>query len=128
MAEQNFNNIEILLKPFLGLTGQLEGNDVTILVHSGCNTNMLSSAFVMRCLTWINEKLGITEAIILHSRARVKEHMTTSRPKANLTLGGGAFSFNSNWLVEEARYDDILELPWNMDCDPAELYCERKYI
>lgn len=41
-----FRNIEITLEPYLVLSGNVERQEVAVLVDGGCNTNMLSSELV----------------------------------------------------------------------------------
>lgn len=97
---------------------------MTVLVDGGYNNKMLNSDFLERFRHYLDEKWGTTDAIISQSRAGVQEYAYQRLSGGNVLLGGGEYKYTSNWLVGTARYDFMLVMPWNHDCNPDIGFCE----
>jgi Retroviral aspartyl protease len=100
----------IPIKPLLLLRGKFKGIPVKILKDDGCNTNVVSRAFVKKhenLFNSVNKKL-----IVNNSCEGQTEEVYKVVLNGNLTLGNHRYT--SNFVVASCRYDIILGMPWHV--------------
>lgn len=103
--------ISILLKPWICYREQFEGSTATVLKEDECTPCSVSVSFLKRHQEVMDHSIQPNNVTIAHS----KESSTESGAKA-LEDGKflvGEFSFNYNLVLEDSRYEIIIDIPLN---------------
>jgi Retroviral aspartyl protease len=103
------------------LRGKFNGIPVKILKDDGCNTNVVSRAFVKKhknLFNVVNKKM-----IVNHSCEGLNEEVSQVVLNGNLTLGNHRYT--SNFVVASCQYDILLGMPWHVTHEPKVSYAAR---
>lgn len=94
------------------------GKSVVALKDDGCNTNVISKAFVKQNRRLL--KIRKTRSVINHSdKARTE---TSSEIVIGAEVEIGKHKYTSNWVVANSRYDLLLGMPWHTETNPQTDY------
>lgn len=112
MILNGVSNAKLSLKPYILLVGTFEGIFASIIIESGCDTNMVSQEFLSDNKEQPQQKIGKIYAINYHSRAGLEKNVSEAFEHGLLIMAEGTGSYKSSWFVRSARYDILLGIPW----------------
>lgn len=121
-VENILSEASIPVENLIVFKGEVCKVPVRILKDDGCNTNIISSTFVLKHAS----KLEIQPAniSIFHSKRQSSE--LSDKVVLDATVKIGDHNYKSNFVVADCRYDVLLGMPWHKSEGPTVDYRESK--